>query len=102
MTNLIKTTAKTFDVKRIITNSRLNKKALEVINAYNNAERKHTLQLEFLEPVDITDRKNIELALETLECNFISEDKELVELLTEAVDFGCPCSFKVYYPDVIR
>ena len=102
MLNSVKTTEKTFDVKRIIANSRLNKKALEVINAYNNAERKHTLQLEFLEPVDITDRKNIELALETLECNFISEDTELVELLTEAADFGCPCFFKVYYPDVIR
>ena len=102
MTNLIKTTAKTFDVKRIIANSRLSKEALEIINAYNSNERKHVLQLEFLEPVDITDRRNIELALETLECNFISEDTKLVDVLTEAADNACPCFFKVYYPDVVK
>ena len=95
------TTATTFEVRRIIANDRLTAEATEIIDAYNRAERPHTLQLEFLQPVDITDRRNIELALETLECNFISDDAKLVDILTEAADNACPCFFRVYYPDVI-
>ena len=96
-----KKSTKTFEVRHIVANDRLNDKALAIINAYNNNERDSKLYLEFYEDVTFTDKYLLECALETLECDFISEDTELVEVLTEAAELACPCFFRVEDIDAI-
>lgn len=85
---------KLFEVKRITANNRLSKKALAIVDAYNNNKRNSKLYLVFYKDVIFTDKYQLELALETLECDFVSEDKELVEMLTIASELACPCFFK--------
>ena len=89
-----KNSTKTFEVKHIVANNRLSKKALAIVDAYNNNKRNSKLYLVFYKDIKFTDKYQLELALETLECDFVSEDKELVEMLNTASELACPCFFK--------